>query len=78
MLYLLLQASRQTISRLSDYAELADAETKQQLSELYSNLQKEKDHSKYLEMKHNQYKDASLRQFENLLQHESGDYRDYS
>lgn len=67
LLPLYLQASRQTISRLSDYADLADLETKEQLSQLYSQLQQEKDHAKYLEMKHEQYKDATARQFEHLL-----------
>ena len=76
-LFNILQASRQTISRLSDYAELADQETKEQLNQLYSTLQKEKDHSKFVERKHQQYKDASLRQFENLL-HETGDFGDIS
>ncbi|XP_060580198.1 coiled-coil domain-containing protein 150-like isoform X3 [Ruditapes philippinarum] len=68
----MIQASRQTISRLGDYADLADHETKEQLSQLYSQLQQEKDHSKYLEMKHHKYRDASARQFENLL-HETED-----
>lgn len=69
---MMIQASRQTISRLSDYADLADHETKEQLNQLYSQLQNEKDHSKFVEMKHERYKDASARQFENLL-HETED-----
>ncbi|XP_053379016.1 coiled-coil domain-containing protein 150-like isoform X2 [Mercenaria mercenaria] len=68
----MIQASRKTISRLSDYADLADHETKEQLNQLYSQLQQEKDHSKYLEMKHQRYRDSSARQFENLL-HEKDD-----
>ena len=69
---IIFQASRQTISRLSDYADLADIETKEQLNQLYSQLQQEKSHSKYLEMQHQRYRDASARQFENLL-HETED-----
>ncbi|XP_052226165.1 coiled-coil domain-containing protein 150-like isoform X2 [Dreissena polymorpha] len=63
----MIRASRQTISRLSDYADLADSETKQQLHDLYSQLTSERDHAKYVEMKHDRYKDASARQFEHLL-----------
>ena len=65
--FFLLQSSRQTISRLSNYADLADQETRQQLNQLYSQLQNEKDHSKYMEMKHKRYKDSAERQFEELL-----------
>ncbi|WAR29334.1 CC150-like protein [Mya arenaria] len=63
----MIQASRQTISRLSDCADLADVETKHQLNDLYSQLQAEKDHGKYVEQKHHQYRDASARQFQQLL-----------
>jgi len=42
-------------------------ETKEQLSQLYGQLQQEKDHSKYLELQHGQYRDASARQFEQFL-----------
>ncbi|KAK6965732.1 coiled-coil domain-containing protein 150, partial [Biomphalaria glabrata] len=34
----MIQTSRQTISRLADYAELADADTKQQLADLRAEL----------------------------------------
>ncbi|KAL5015193.1 hypothetical protein ScPMuIL_009463 [Solemya velum] len=60
-------ASRKTISRLSDYTKIADQETKQQLTELQEELLKEKAHSKYLELKHNQYKNAANCQLETLL-----------
>ncbi|KAL4221302.1 hypothetical protein ACF0H5_019565 [Mactra antiquata] len=68
----MIKASRQTISRLSDYADIADHETKEQLNQLYSQLQQEKDHSKFVEIKHQRYKDASARQFEQFL-HETED-----
>lgn len=68
----MIKASRQTISRLSDYAELADNETKEKLNDLYSQLQHEKDHSQYMETKHNRFVDASARQFESFL-HETED-----
>ncbi|KAL3862087.1 hypothetical protein ACJMK2_008081 [Sinanodonta woodiana] len=63
----MIRTSRETVNRLSDYAELADHETKEQLVQLYEQLQKERDHAKYLEMKHSKYKAASSRQFEKLL-----------
>ncbi|XP_071146821.1 coiled-coil domain-containing protein 150-like isoform X4 [Mytilus edulis] len=59
--------SRESISRLADYANVADNETKHQLQKLQQQLQKEKDHNKYLEMKHGAYKEASVRQMECLL-----------
>ncbi|XP_063410200.1 coiled-coil domain-containing protein 150-like isoform X5 [Mytilus trossulus] len=59
--------SRESISRLADYANVADNETKHQLQKLQHQLQKEKDHNKYLEMKHGAYKEASVRQMECLL-----------
>ncbi|KAK3591041.1 hypothetical protein CHS0354_026055 [Potamilus streckersoni] len=63
----MIRTSRETVNRLSDYAELADHETKEQLVQLYEQLQRERDHAKYLEMKHSKYKAASSRQFEKLL-----------
>ncbi|XP_052081385.1 coiled-coil domain-containing protein 150-like isoform X5 [Mytilus californianus] len=59
--------SRESISRLADYANVADNETKHQLQKLQQQLQREKDHNKYLEMKHGAYKEASVRQMECLL-----------
>lgn len=59
--------SRESISRLADYANVADNETKFQLQKLQQQLQREKDHNKYLEMKHSAYKEASVRQMECLL-----------
>lgn len=50
------QSSRETIGRLSDFAEIADLETKHQIAQLHKKLQKERDHAKYLEMKHKTYK----------------------
>lgn len=59
--------SRQSISQLADYANVADNETKFQLQKLQQQLQREKDHNKYLEMKHGAYKEASVRQMECLM-----------
>ncbi|VDI42932.1 Hypothetical predicted protein [Mytilus galloprovincialis] len=63
----MIRNSRESISRLADYANVADNETKHQLQKLQQQLQKEKDHNKYLEMKHGAYKEASVRQMECLL-----------
>ena len=54
--FMFLQNSRQSISQLADYANVADNETKFQLQKLQQQLQREKDHNKYLEMKHGAYK----------------------
>ncbi|XP_065935536.1 coiled-coil domain-containing protein 150 isoform X6 [Magallana gigas] len=59
--------SRQTINQLANYAEIADTDTKHQLLKLQAELEQERDHAKYLEMKHQKYKEASARQLEQLL-----------
>ncbi|XP_078338802.1 coiled-coil domain-containing protein 150-like isoform X2 [Crassostrea virginica] len=59
--------SRQTISQLANYAEIADTDTKHQLLKLQAELEQERDHAQYLEMKHQKYKEASARQLEQLL-----------
>ncbi|XP_062594271.1 coiled-coil domain-containing protein 150-like isoform X2 [Saccostrea cucullata] len=63
----MIKTSRQTISQLANYAEIADTDTKHQLLKLQAELEQERDHAKYLEMKHQKYKEASARQLEHLL-----------
>nr|XP_034335863.1 coiled-coil domain-containing protein 150 isoform X6 [Crassostrea gigas] len=63
----MIKTSRQTINQLANYAEIADTDTKHQLLKLQAELEQERDHAKYLEMKHQKYKEASARQLEQLL-----------
>ncbi|XP_056014770.1 coiled-coil domain-containing protein 150-like isoform X7 [Ostrea edulis] len=63
----MIKTSRQTISQLANYADIADTDTKHQLLKLQAELEQEKDHAKYLESKHQKYKEASARQLEQLL-----------
>ncbi|XP_060075980.1 coiled-coil domain-containing protein 150-like [Ylistrum balloti] len=60
-------ASRHTISQLADYSTMADSEVREEMARLQREVQKQKDHAKYIEMKHEKYKEASSRQLENLL-----------
>ena len=50
------QASRQTISKLADYTEQADSDTKQQIAELRAEVEREKAHAKYVEDKYRHLK----------------------
>lgn len=63
----MIKTSRQTINQLANYAEITDTDTKHQLLKLQAELEQERDHAKYLEMKHQKYKEASARQLEQLL-----------
>ncbi|XP_033763087.1 coiled-coil domain-containing protein 150-like isoform X2 [Pecten maximus] len=60
-------ASRHTISQLADYSDMADGEVREEMARLQREVQKQKDHAKYIEMKHEKYKEASSRQLESLL-----------
>ena len=52
----LAQASRQTISKLADYTEQADSDTKQEIAELRAEVEREKAHAKYVEDKYRRLK----------------------
>ncbi|XP_033763088.1 coiled-coil domain-containing protein 150-like isoform X3 [Pecten maximus] len=63
----MIRASRHTISQLADYSDMADGEVREEMARLQREVQKQKDHAKYIEMKHEKYKEASSRQLESLL-----------
>ncbi|XP_021369483.1 coiled-coil domain-containing protein 150-like isoform X3 [Mizuhopecten yessoensis] len=63
----MIRASRNTISQLADYGDMADTEVREEMARLKREVQKQKDHAKYIEMKHEKYKEASSRQLGNLL-----------
>ena len=52
----LAQASRQSISKLADYTEQADSDTKQEIAELRAEVERKKAHAKYVEDKYRRLK----------------------
>ncbi|XP_076451645.1 uncharacterized protein LOC143287500 isoform X2 [Babylonia areolata] len=57
----MIKASRHTLSKLADYTEQADVDTKQQLAQLRAEVEKEKAHSKYVQGKYHHLKDAVVK-----------------
>ena len=62
------QASRETICKLADYAELAHSETSKQMEEMKSQLEYEREMSRRSEQKLKAFQDASMRHTEELAQ----------
>ncbi|XP_071109363.1 coiled-coil domain-containing protein 150-like [Haliotis cracherodii] len=63
----MIKASRETISRLADYADQAETDTKQQMAKLKAEARTERDVNKYVELRHQKYKKANDSYLDELM-----------
>ncbi|XP_041377608.1 coiled-coil domain-containing protein 150-like [Gigantopelta aegis] len=63
----MIKASRQTITRLADFAEMADSEMKEQIGHLQAEAEKERDLAEFTLVRHEQYKELNNQYLDGLI-----------